>query len=139
MVVLLGDKRIMAIEDNEYYSDVVEFLMRFPFNTSQIGFDYLIHTIIKVLDLNRQTLKLNQEVYNVLAEGFNVTPKKFEKSIRDVLVTLSNNCANCKDLAYPNELLKNMFLAPTSKAFIYAVAAYILLHHKTSSVPKTTE
>ena len=129
----------MAIENSEYYPDVVDFLMKFPFNTSQIGFDYLIHSIVRVLTLNKKTLKLNQEVYSVLAEDFNVSSKKFEKSIRDVLITLSNNCANCKNVAYPNDLLRNIFLAPTAKAFIYAVASYLFFHHRTSNVPKTTE
>ena len=115
---------------SENYYEVARFLMGYPFNTSQVGYNYLIEAITMVLDTGLKRMRLGKDIYAPLAERRNVGVKHYEKSIREVLQTVSHNCYNNKELQYPNCAIKNVFIEPTAKSFIYAVVSQILLDRK---------
>ena len=80
------------------YYDVAKFLMEYPFNASQVGYSYLLKSITMVLDNAGKRLRLGKDIYEPLAKELNVGVKHLEKSIREVLQTVSQNCYNHKDV-----------------------------------------
>ncbi len=109
------------------YYDVAKFLMEYPFNASQVGYTYLLKSITMVLDNQGKRMRLCKDIYEPLAEEFNVGVKYFEKAVREVLLTVSQNCYNYKNMKYPSRAIQNAFELPTAKSFIYAIVSQINL------------
>lgn len=122
--------RTASVNKNHY--EVSKFLMDYPFNTSQSGFGFLVKSITKVLDLNRERLKLGKDIYEPLAKECNVGLKQFERAIREALQTVSVNCCNDKGRVYPSGMIKSAFEAPTAKSFIFAVVSQITLNRQSA-------
>ena len=130
---------MQSIIDKQCQYEVTQFLMGYPFNTSQIGYDYLIDSIVMVLEMERgKRLRLGKDIYSELAKKLNVNLKYYEKLVRQTLLTVSANCRNNTDIVYPNEAVRLAFKAPTAKSFIYTVVTQILLNRKAKQLNYAT-
>ncbi len=118
------------LEDSqkEYKYVVNKFLMDYPFNTSQVGYDYLVDSIAMVLESERnKRLRLGKDIYSELASKARVNLKYYEKAVRQALQTVSTNCRFNQDVEYPNDAVRLAFKAPTAKSFIYTIGMQIML------------
>ena len=121
----------MDSQESNSYLEVANFLMDYPFNTSQIGYEYLIGSIAMVLEEDKnKRLRLGKDIYTEMAGRFNVGLKYYEKAVRQALQTVAINCRSNQDIVYPNEALRLAFKAPTAKSFIYAIVTQISLNRK---------
>lgn len=107
------------------YCDVMEVLMGLPFNASQSGFKMIADSVVKVLDLNSDSFCLTTSVYKDVASEYGVSIKLLEKNMRDAMVTASNNCHFCDDIAYPNLMIEVAIKETKTKNFISAVSTYV--------------
>lgn len=113
------------ILEQRTHFEVVETLMEFPFNVSQIGFNMLVSCIKKVLKIDIPDVSYTKTIFKEVSEEFNVTIQQLEKYMRDTLVTLNVNCLNDPSIEYPNYLIKATLSETKVKNFISTMALYI--------------
>ena len=113
------------IIEQRTHLEVVETLMEFPFNVSQVGFNMLVSCIKKVLKIDIPDVSYTKTIFKEVSEEFNVTIQQLEKYMRDALVTLNVNCLNDPSIEYPNYLIKATLSETKVKNFISAMALYI--------------
>lgn len=113
------------ILEQRTHFEVVETLMEFPFNVSQVGFNMLVSCIKKVLKIDIPDVSYTKTIFKEVSEEFNVTIQQLEKYMRDALVTLNVNCLNDPSIEYPNYLIKATLSETKVKNFISTMALYI--------------
>ena len=113
------------ILEQRTHFEVVETLMEFPFNVSQVGFNMLVSCIKKVLKIDIPDVSYTKTIFKEVSEEFNVTIQQLEKYMRDTLVTLNVNCLNDPSIEYPNYLIKATLSETKVKNFISTMALYI--------------
>lgn len=114
----------------ERHCDVVEELMQYPFNVSQVGFALLVRCVEKQLDLVTQPVSYADTIFKEVAMEFNMPVKSLERHIRDTMVTLSVNCINDPNVVYPNYLIKASLQETKTKNFVSAIGLYITTKYK---------
>ena len=117
------------ILEQRTHFEVVETLMEFPFNVSQVGFNMLVSCIKKVLKIDIPDVSYTKTIFKEVSEEFNVTIQQLEKYMRDTLVTLNVNCLNDPSIEYPNYLIKATLSETKVKNFISTMALYIKAKH----------
>ena len=117
------------ILEQRTHFEVVETLMEFPFNVSQVGFNMLVSCIKKVLKIDIPDVSYTKTIFKEVSEEFNVTIQQLEKYMRDALVTLNVNCLNDPSIEYPNYLIKATLSETKVKNFISTMALYIKAKH----------
>ena len=113
------------ILEQRTHFEVVETLMEFPFNVSQVGFNMLVSCIKQVLKIDIPDVSYTKTIFKEVSEEFNVTIQQLEKYMRDTLVTLNVNCLNDPSIEYPNYLIKATLSETKVKNFISTMALYI--------------
>ena len=113
------------IIEQRTHLEVVETLMEFPFNVSQVGFNMLVSCIKKVVKMDIPDVSYTKTIFKDVSEEFRVTIQQLEKYMRDTLVTLNVNCLNDPSIVYPNYLIKATLSETKVKNFISTMALYI--------------
>ncbi len=109
---------------NEIYMDVMDEIMNYPFNTSQVGFAMLVKTITKIIEAQIPLGSLETSTLKEVAEEFKVSVKTLEKLMRDAMVVASYNC-KYNEVIYPNVLIQSALGETKVKSFVMAMSYYI--------------
>ncbi len=111
-------------DELEKYCVVMDELMRYPFNVSQIGFPMIARAITTLVDTELPNKAFSKTVFKKVAEDFNVTVAYATKAMRDTMVTASNNC-NYVNVVYPNAVIESALAETKVKSFIVTMSTYI--------------
>ncbi len=114
----------------ERHCDVVEELMQYPFNVSQVGFSMLVRCIEKQLDIVAQPVSYADTIFKEVAREFNMPVRSIERYMRDTMVTANINCTNDPNVEYPNYLIKASLKETKTKNFVSAMGLYITTKYK---------
>ncbi len=118
------------IKKTEKHCEVVEELMQYPFNVSQVGFSLLVRCIEKQLDIVAQPASYANTIFKDVAKEFNMSVPCLERCMRDTMVTANVNCVNDPNVVYPNYLIKSALNETKTKNFVSAMGLYISTRYK---------